>query len=386
MHVQLLNSHFAQLVSAWKKSKYNKYSDHDKQEYHNKLDLLFDEIKKSDFERLSNLEKEEIKQILSFFTASLEFLDNSTINTVPFELIECLKYAMEEWIDDYDQYIIVTSYNDFSFNPSLVRNKVYSIIESKYKIKFSKKLVQINLPKHLSRDYLTNSVLYHELGHFVDSILEIYDAIFLSILNQFISPVTSTKDKEDILKYFPYLSTISTSHCNLKEIDFMVKMHIKEYFADLFAAQYVGKSACNHLIYIAPNALISHTHPSTQDRINIVDEFLEDATKYNCVVKTFFSETQKKTKKEIKLRYIPITSDDIIDLIPCEISNSEQLHFLYNLGWDIWLNRTSEFKNKNNMNEHLKQGQIYQIINNLIEKSINNYMIVKSWNDSKGCI
>jgi len=385
MHAQLLNSHFAQLVSAWKKSKYNRYSDYDKQEYHDNLASLFEKIKNTDFEKLSGFEKEEIKQILFFFTVSLEFLDNSTINSVPFELIECLKYAMEEWIDDYDKYIIVTSYNDFSFDPSLVINKVYSIIESKYKIQFSKKLVQISLPKHLSRDYLTNSVLYHELGHFVDSILEIYDAIFLSISNQIRSSKTSKKDKDDILKYFPYMLSPPTLW-SLKEIEFMFKMHIKEYFADLFAAQYVSKSACNHLVYIAPNAPISSTHPSTQNRINIVDEFLGDYAEYGCVVKTFISETLKKTRKEIKLRYASIASDDIISLIPCEISQSEQLHFLYNLGWNIWLYRTSEFKDKNNMNEHLKQGQIYQIINNLIEKSINNYMIVKSWNYSKGCI
>ena len=383
MHIQLLNSHFAQLVSAWKKSKYNKYSDYDKQEYHAKLAELFDKVKKIDFDKLSDFEKEEIKQMLSFFTASLEFLDNSTINSVPFELIECLKYAMEEWIDDYNQYIIVTSYNNFSFNPSLVRNKVYSIIESKYKIRFNKKLVQINLPKHLSRDYLTNSVLYHELGHFVDNVLEIYDAIFLSILNQISSLTTIPKDKDDILKYFPY---ILHPLLGMQEKEFMLKMHIKEYFADLFAAQYVGKSACHHLIYIAPHAPISHTHPTTQNRINIVNEFLGDDTKFGCVVKTFLRETLKKTGKEIKLRHTSIASDDIIHLIPCEISQSEQLHFLYNLGWDIWLNRTSEFKDKNNMNEHLKQGQIYQIINNLIEKSINNFMVVENWNNSKKCI
>lgn len=383
MLAQLLNSHFAQLVAAWKKSKNNKYSDSDKQNYHDNLEKLFDILKTENFSSKSNSQKEEIKVIFDFFLTSLEFLDNSTVNSVPFELISCLQNAMKDWVDNFNEYIIVTSYGPFSFNPGLVNNKVYCIIEIYYNIKFQKKLIQINLPKHLIRDYLTNSVLYHELGHFVDEVTKITDPICFYIVNVFedTSPILDN-DKADILNYFPYL--------NNPKIDINTKLvciqnHVSEYFADLFACQYVEKSAYNYLTYAASGHKTSLTHPATTDRVKIVDEFLSDSSSHNFVVKAFIDVVRRKTGKSLEKRYQEISGDDILHLIPCEITEINQLHYLFNLGWNIWLNSSGEFKEVNNMINDLKPGQIYQIINNLIEKSISNYIILETWEKNKPC-
>lgn len=383
MLAQLLNSHFAQLVAAWKKSKNNKYSDSDKQEYHANLEKLFDILKKEDFSSKSNSQKEETKVILDFFLTSLEFLDNSTVNSVPFELVSCLQNAMKDWVDNFNEYIIVTSYGPFSFNPGLVNNKVYCIIETNYHIKFKKKLIQINLPKHLIRDYLTNSVLYHELGHFVDVVSNITAPIFTSIayvLND-TNPIY-VNEKVDIFKYFPYLNDASIDS-NTK-ISIFVN-HVREYFADLFASQYVEKSAYNYLTYAAEGHKTSFTHPATTSRVTIVDEFISSASSYNFVVKTFIDVVRKKTGRSLEKRYQEISEDDILHLIPCEITEKNQLHYLFNLGWNIWLNSSWQFKEVNNMNDELKPGQIYQIINNLIEKSISNYIILETWEKNKPC-
>ena len=79
---------------------------------------------------------------------------------------------MEDWVDT-NAYIIVTSLNnniaaysyDFSF---AFEDLLYSSIEVQYNISFPRRLVQINIPLALSRDYFSSVVLYHELGHFVD--------------------------------------------------------------------------------------------------------------------------------------------------------------------------------------------------------------------------
>ena len=160
---QFLKLHFSQLVKAWKISKYNSYSDAQKQNYHNNLSELFSCLKKVNFDLQSPTEQQELKEVIDFFILSLQFLNNSTVNCVPYEIVECLKVAMNEWIDKCNNYIIVTSYNQYSFNPYLVVSGPYTIIKTRFNIIFDKKLVQINLPQHLSNDYLCNAVLYHEL-------------------------------------------------------------------------------------------------------------------------------------------------------------------------------------------------------------------------------
>jgi len=163
-----LNMHFSQLAQAWKSARFNSYSDVNKQDYHDKLEELFGHLSNLEFSKLDISEQKAIKQIIDFFITSLSFLNNSTINNVPYEIVECLEVAMKDWGDLHEEYIIVTSYNEYSFNPFLVVTTVYTLIKIKFNIDFDKKLVQINLPKYLVKDYLSNTVLYHELGHFID--------------------------------------------------------------------------------------------------------------------------------------------------------------------------------------------------------------------------
>ena len=367
---QFLKLHFSQLVNAWKLSRYNTYSNVQKQIYHEHLAILFSELKKTNFDTISTTECTEIKEIIDFFIQSLNFLNNSTINNVPYELIECLRLAMKDWIDNHDDYIIVTSYNDYSFNPSLVMLTTYTIIEAKFKIKFERKLVQINLPKHLERDYLCNAVLYHELGHFIDQVQSIYKSISDTIWNN--------RTNRDCIKYFPYI--LSTSYPDdYKRI--VLANHVMEYFADIFASQYIQKASYHYLSYIAKDCGTSETHPATLNRIIFINEFL-GGSPYNFVLETFISETLKQTQKEIKYRSTPLSCNDFLNLIPCIITEPNQLHSLFLNGWEIWINDTERFQAENNMTEALRPSQIYQIINNLIEKSINNFIVIEKWKKS----
>src|SRR5690606_12858666 len=97
---------------------------------------------------------------------------DSTLNSMPFEVVGCLNEAMADWINK-DDFIIVTSLNNnidaFSYDESLALEEfLYKSIDTQYGVVFKKRLVQINLPLILSRDYFSSVVLYHELGHFID--------------------------------------------------------------------------------------------------------------------------------------------------------------------------------------------------------------------------
>lgn len=365
---QFLKLHFSQLVKAWKISKYNSYSDAQKQNYHNNLSELFSCLKKIDFDSQSQIERKELKEVIDFFILSLHFLNSSTVNCVPFEIVECLKSAMREWIDKSNNYIIVTSYNEYSFNPFLVVSGPYPIIKSRFNISFDQKLVQINLPKHLSKDYLCNAVLYHELGHFIDQIQNVYNPIA--------NYIWDNRHEVDCQKYFPYI--LNTTY-EEKYRQLVLNNHVKEYFADLFAAQYIRESSYYYLEYIAGEHLTSETHPSTSCRVSFINEFLSDHHNFGFVLNAFIEEIYKQTNKQISLRYIDISPDDLLYLLPYEIKHEQQLHSLFYHGWSIWLNRQNDFMDYNTMSQPLNPSMIYQIINNLIEKSINNYLIVKKW-------
>ena len=375
MEASLIKMHFSQLVNGWKLSKYNSYSNSKKKEYQTQLMALYDSLKELDFDSMSDSLRVEMKEVIDFFLLSLEFLNHSTINNVPYELVECLRSAMKEWIANETNYITVTSYNEYSFDPPLVLlNNYYEIIKKRFGIEFKNKLVQINLPKYLENDYLCNTVLYHELGHFIDSVLNISDVIKRDIM---IKRMHGIVFNSCFIKYFPYINDSLNPN-----YDFMLTRHVKEYFADLFASQYIKDACCWYLSYISSSNMIrySGTHPSTNNRIDLVNDFISG--KSNDVIDMFASFIKLKTSNELKLRSKIICSDDILDLIPCNINESSQLHSLFSEGWNIWIHRSSEFQHKNRMTSELKPSVIYRIINNLIEKSINNYIVSTKWRRS----
>jgi hypothetical protein len=256
--------------------------------------------------------------------------------------VYCLEKALNQW-DDTNQYIIVTSlHNDlncFSFNALLSLNETfYDTIQAVFGISFDHRLIQINLPKYLAQDYLANVVLYHELGHFVDRRYQIIEKLSTSL--------NLPKDQQSY-------------YC--------------EFFSDIFAAQYIGEASNYYLNYIAYNNPDSVSHPSTDSRIEIVSKFLNKNN--DKILNDLIDATQKSSGKELKDRRKPISDSDFKAFIPTNISDEEELHSIFEVGWGLWLSKVSEFEVKN-----ISKFEKYQILNNLIEKSISNYMVLEKWN------
>lgn len=390
MNSRLVSLHFSQLTKAWNKSKYNVYSDTEKNEYHKSLEQLYSLLEKEDFEILNDSEIWEKNLILKFFFKSLEFLDKSTHSQIPFEIVHCLKVALDDWIDSGDKYIIVTSFvndiNAFSFDPSLAtNNKFYDLVKLNYNILFKAKLIQINIPTFLSRDYLANVVLYHELGHFINLKDSITEALYDEMLLDYIRNDIKGRDLVDFLKYFPYLSSlpeVKALYIKNEPIN-ILKMHLAEYYCDLFASQYIGNTLSSYLSYITFNqADYVFTHPSTLNRVELVDHFL--SKKSDSYTLNKFKEAIKRiTKKDLQIRYTEIKTDDFENLIPIEILHETELHYLYIHGWKIWSEKPRIFEEKNKMDYKLPDINIYRIINNLIEKSIANHIIKTGWAKAK---
>lgn len=346
MSPELVKLHLSQLQKAIEKSKTNIYADNRKQNYHDNVLKLFTQLNALDFDTYSPSDLNVLKSIVDFCFVSVEFLDSSTLVNIPHEIVYCIEKALNEWVGT-DPYIIVTSLqndlNGFSFNPLLSLNEpYYDFIKTIFGIEFKNRLIQINLPKYLAQDYLANVVLYHELGHFVDLRFKITERLSLKL---------SLNDKE-------------RTHCG-------------EYFSDIFASQYIGEASNSYLNYIAYDKPDSYTHPSTNSRISMVCDFLNGID--NPLLDELKNAVKIITGKELENRRTVISDNDFTAFVPSVINSESELHSVFEIGWNLWKTKISKFE-ANNMNTFDK----YTILNNLIEKSISNYMVLEKWN--KACI
>ncbi len=388
MKSKLLDLHFAQLAEAWQESQYNRYSDAKKEDYHKKLRQIFEQLKYKDFSSLGPTEVEETKIIIDFFFNSLRFLDGSTLNFIPFELVKCLEYALDDWVNESDKYIIVTSLVNvtygFSFDPKLINDKgVYELIETNFGIEFPNKLIQINIPKSLSHDYLAGTILYHELGHFIDYIYQFSFALRDELINEIeTGGIQKEPTKWDALtNFFPFLLVYEESEEKKDVYRGMLQSYISEYFCDLFASQYVGLGPNYLLDYImGQNSFRGNKrHPASAKRMDLVNDFISG--EQNSLVDLFQEKIQLLTSRELVIRYESFDADDFINLVPATVENNNQLHYLFAYGWKVWLERRQEIQKKNKMGFELSSRRTYEIINNLVEKSIGNYILEKNWKE-----
>lgn len=349
MTVQNIELSLAQLKKVLEKSSDNKYADGRKENFAKKLYELFNLIEKENIQGYSSTELQSTKKYIDFIYSHITFLDFSTLTVIPYELVSCLEEVLHEWVPN-GNYIVVTSLESnllsYSFDGSYALNDpLFFDIETKYKITFENRLIQIRLPKHYVRDYLVNVVLYHELGHFID----LKYSISQLLINKMI-----TGKSVDRTQYFQLIR------------------HHMEYFADIFAAQYVSHTSNYFLNYIAYNNPASPTHPATLDRISIVNEFLAGAAP--SIVTDFEAVLNSRSPvKNFSFRFRDLDPTDFYALVPMEL-NEQEIHSIFVLGWRIWLDSTSELRSR------FDSFTAYKIINNLIEKSLSNHFVKKHWN------
>jgi hypothetical protein len=355
MNIKTFELELIQLEEAFSKSKNNKYSDHKKRHHFEQINQLFLKIKKEDYSKFNIDDLKIHQQIFYYLFKSLEFLDDSTLNATPYEIVTCLSRALKDWIGD-ENFIIVTSLSNKQYSFSLESigleksNQLKQIIKDLYDHDLQYRLIKINLPKLLVRDYLSCVVLYHELGHFIDNELNISNRIFIE---KFKTYYVSTPEQTAFLN------------------------HTKEFFADLFAAQYVSNASNIYLNHIAFENPDSETHPATEKRIKVVEDFLSRKKNLDIdVIQKMLSDLSLETF-HIRCKNIDAKKNAFLNTIPHEILDDLELHAVFKLGWDIWLDSDSNFLNK------FPKTQRYYIVNNLIEKSISNYNVIETWHKIK---
>lgn len=319
---------------------------------------------------------------INFIFKSLEFLDSSVLNLIPYEVVSCLDKALAEWTPTGQRFIIVTSLinnnDNFGFDPSLAQNEVfYSYLASKYNIVFEGRLVQINIPKNLSRDYLISGIHYHELGHFVDSKFSISNSVTQVLFTNLVRQLIPTSHIPHLVRFLPAIGWILQGN-NPAEVFETCQKHIAEYLCDLFAAQYVGDCSANHLNYLTAGQGASYTHPITPLRLEVVNDFL--SVRRNVIIDLLNMALNQIVNKQLEIRFEQVNSADFLEFLPPVIENDRQLHGIFAAGNQVWRSDWGAFGTKLDIENSLQSEKMYSIINNLIEKSIGNYIVVEKWN------
>lgn len=376
----------AKLFDTWKRSRNNKYSNPKLQEFHNFFRDFYEKIKNEDVSTLSVDKKTYLKAAIEYFQTRVNCLSNNTATNAPYEVIESIKCAAKDWVLDIDKYIILTRYGDYCFFHDNTEEAVLLYIENDYGKKFDHKTVLLSIPQHYYRDYMNNVVLYHEIGHFVDTVNGISDIAVRLMMDKF------RRDEElvEMCDLFPCLTgmkynTIGDMSGNIinKSDEFLLKRHWMEYFADIFASSYIGKNITRYLSYVCyPDCSCSDysvTHPSNEKRFKVVDDFIDNKSNY--VIKIIQEILNGRFGKQLTNYSNTITPDDLYKLLPIELVSDNDIHRLYATAWDVWYGDRSKFKTNNNLSHDLQPTQIYSILNNLVEKSISNYLVTKKWNN-----
>lgn len=296
------------------------------------------------------------------WTAS-KFLSGSTSKKIPYEIVHCLKTSLVSWTSGNKALITTALTQDkaYSFYFQGVNQEFYTVAKLLTGVKFNNELVQIAFPQIYRHRPLLNVALYHELGHFLDLHHGIVNLSLLLI-----------PDKQLPLPGINFDCLTSDQRKNI------AISHRSEYFADIFAASYVGEAYKYFLDAFAKNNPISWTHPATNDRLNLIDSFLSGTQ--NDLIDLFQKSVAKLGLRKLDINFIvPDVSTAFDNARPYAIQNEAELHGIYIAGTNYLRQAQVPKTSINQWAEAAGEDTTERIINDLVEKSIRNNIIVDRW-------
>ncbi|QND48917.1 hypothetical protein HB780_25510 [Rhizobium lusitanum] len=285
----------------------------------------------------------EVRRIL--FSEQM-FLSGSVSGEVPYEVVFSLKLALADWGHKND--IITTALLDdqnFYFRPSkgiwkFVANAIpgFQLPTNQYS------LIQIAFPRLYRSKPLFAIPLYHELGHFIDMTNRVSEIVLMSMNPTPPQPM-------------------------------VVLNHLREHFADLFAASYCGEVSTGLLMLLAGVQPASFTHPATVARRALVSDFLSGTL--NVLIDAFQQALNQLGMPSLQVRYHrPNVAKYFDNMRPVTFSSPNEIHGVYVSGFEYM-----EDKRQQQTGVWIGQSpkEVVRIVNDLVEKSIRNFDIGERW-------
>lgn len=278
------------------------------------------------------------------------YLQGSTTKESPYEVEYCLRFAIAEWLPF--KCLVTTALTDekdFHLKVGDPWDFVQTMITGYAKPLPESRLVFIGVPRLYKDMPLFCCALYHELGHFVDVIGELTETTLL------LHPI---KDDTPEKYHAPMIA------------------YRREHFADLFAACYVGSAIGDSLHAISPQGPMSLTHPSTEQRLDVIRSFVagEDVD----VLAMFQDALARRGFPALVRRFeIPNIEPAFDDIRPHVLTGERQLHGIFPAGWSYLAKALGGSGAP--WTKGAKSIELTRIVNDLAEKSIRNASVRQLW-------
>lgn len=278
------------------------------------------------------------------------YLQGSTTKESPYEVEYCLRFAIAEWLPF--KCLVTTALTDekdFHLKVGDPWDFVQTMITGYDKPLPESRLVFIGVPRLYKDMPLFCCALYHELGHFVDVTGELTETTLL------LHPI---KDDTPEKYHAPMIA------------------YRREHFADLFAACYVGSAIGDSLHAISPQGPMSLTHPSTEQRLDVIRSFLADE---DVDVLAMFQDalTRRGFPALVKRFEIPDIEPAFDDIRPHVLTGERQLHGIFPAGWSYLAKALGGSGAP--WTKGAKPIELTRIVNDLAEKSIRNASVRQLW-------
>lgn len=335
--------------------------------YISTLNDIVAEIRKTNFASKSDNDKEQIRYILLFMSFCVQYIKSATIYDMNSAVYVCLRAALEDWVKGNPLNYVVTTYKGSAgthhYQPWTVDKQSIKAIYDIYSISFADKLVSLAYPSYLEKDFLSNVSLYHELGHFID-------LSEWGITGRLTNHIITNKCLQMQDVYFKNIDTVVLyDRTHLLWSSEWDKLHnmLCEYFADIFAVQYIGRHKIHLSQYLTGDNGFDKEHPSTEARTRAINNFLGPEANHDDFIKQLRWATEQITGRSLKIRNAALPKDYLLNNQPSPITEKHQLHTLLQNAWEIW---------EGNINGYKQDPDImtaYGRLNNLLEQSIMNY-------------
>lgn len=311
------------------------------------------------------IDEQTIIVCTQFITNAVNFFNSSTTKKIPYEIVYCLNDACQKWISDKTLITTALSPDIMGFYFKPVSKDFYDFFEKTLDISFDAELIQISLPEIYRRRPLCSTPLYHELGHYID-------------LSRGISELAIIYFRKRDNGILPFPDGKSEWHDSDKDIWLN---HCREYFADIFSAQFVDTSGIDFLKKLAGSAPSSYTHPSTKNRIKVVEDFLNEVHNpviemFDAVILALYQDAKllcSSLSLPLKQKNVSIAFDNVR---PFKMASKNEMHAFINSSWHYLCNT---WEHPVGVWAGLSKETIEKTINDLVEKSIRNVMVVEKW-------
>lgn len=148
-----------------------------------------------------------------------------------------------------------------------------------------------------------------------------------------------------------------------------------EFFSDLYAASYAGRAYSAFLADFAGNDLASETHPATTDRLDNIYDLLSGRT--NEIIEMFQSTLTVQDLPPLKIQYsAPVVAGAFDNVRPYPIASDSEVHGILEAGYLYLVEALKLIKEPW---VRMSEGDVEAIVNDLVEKSIRNRMVVARW-------